>query len=816
MLVALRCVHCAILPPLCRYNPRMIYRLLVFMIASVCSLTITAQRVHVKGLVRNAEGEGLGLCLVRVVGQPTATTLAKFDGQYAIDVAQQDSLTLIFSLIGYNTQRKLLLQPTDTVTLNVTLSSSDNLLDEALVTGQRVQTGQVQTLQTDALKLTASTSGNAVEDLVKAQAGVSSHNEMSSQYNVRGGSFDENSVYLNGIELFRPQLINSGQQEGLSVINSDMVEKIGFSTGGFEAKYGERMSSVLDITYKRVNGFEATVQGSLLGGGAYVGVGNKKVSLLTSVRYKTNAYLLGSLDTDGEYSPSFLDYQAYLSWRPTSKWTFDVLGNISDNTYDFTPKSRETKFGTLNDAKTFKVYFDGKEHDYFRTYFVAGTAEYAFTPKLRWSLTASHFLTKEAVTYDIQGQYWLNETQSTETLGVGTYQEHARNYLQAHVLNLGTRLAAEVGAHKLLVGLNLKHEKMRERAAEWEMRDSVGYALPHTPDDLRLIYSLRSEHEMNSKRLELFAQDTYRLPTKLGTFTFNYGLRYTHWDWNGESLLSPRFSVAYLPESNRRLTLRLATGLYYQAPFYKELRDTMNNGYYTAVALNARIRSPRSLHVVVGGDYTFEMYGRPFRFTAEAYYKYLTRIIPYSVDNMRIVYTGENMTEGYSAGIDLKLYGEFIPGTNSWLTFSLMSTKHKSAGQWLPLPTDQRYNFSVHFSDYFPNTDRWLLTLRGALAGGLPFSVPHQGLESRVFRAPAYKRVDIGLSYRLLNNEDKHVRKGFAGLLRNAWLGIDAFNVFGLNNVSSYYWVTDITNNQYAVPNYLTGRQVNLRFLLEF
>lgn len=794
----------------------MIYHFFLCLFLVAYAIPMVAQRAHVRGHVRNAEGEDLGLCLVRVAGQPSVTTLSKFDGRYALDIATQDTVTLVFSIIGYNTQRKRLFAPTDTMTLNITLSSSDNVLDEALVTGQRIQTGQVQTLNPTTLRLTASTTGNAVEELVKAQAGVSSHNELSAQYNVRGGSFDENSVYLNGIELFRPQLINSGQQEGLSVINSDMVEKIGFSTGGFEAQYGERMSSVLDITYKRVQGFEASLQASLLGTGAYVGLGNKTVSLLSSVRYKTNAYLLASLDTKGEYTPSFIDYQTYLSWRPTTRWTLDVIGNVSDNTYDFTPQDRETTFGTLDDAKRFKVYFDGREHDYFRTYFAAGTAQYAFTPKLRWSLTASHFLTKEAVTYDIQGQYWLTPSQSTETLGVGTYQEHARNYLQAHVFNLGTRLAAEWGSHKSLLGLNVKHEKMRERAAEWEMRDSVGYALPHIPDVLRLIYSMRSRHEMTSRRTELFVQDTYRLPTNMGTFTFNYGLRYTHWDWNKESLFSPRFAVAYLPAINRRLTLRFATGVYYQAPFYKELRDTTIAQGHTSVTLNRNIRSPRSLHFVVGGDYTFELYGRPFRFTAEAYYKYLTRIIPYTVDNMRIVYAGQNLTDGYAAGIDFKLYGEFVPGTNSWLTFSLMSTKHKYQGRWLPLPTDQGYNFSVHFSDYFPHTDRWLLTLRGALAGGLPFTVPHQGLASTNFRAPAYRRVDIGLSYRLLNNEDRHHRRGFSSLLRNAWLGLDAFNVFGINNTSSYYWVTDITSNQHAVPNYLTGRQLNLRFLLEF
>ncbi len=794
------------------------YKKIKLCIGALLSLLLSAvqaQTVYVRGKVIDIQGDAIGLVSVRVKGQ-SAMALTNIKGEYGLECQSTDSVLLSYSLIGYDTQRRLLLNPADTLTINITLHEKSLELTEALVAGQRIQTGQTQTIRKEDTKLAPSATGNAVEELIAKQAGVSTHNELSSQYNVRGGSFDENSVYLNGIEIFRPMLVNSGQQEGLSVINSHMVEQINFSSGGFEPKYGERMSSVLDITYKKVDRFETNLSGSLLGGGAYVGFGNKTFSMLSSVRYKSNAYLLGSLDTKGEYKPRFWDYQTYLSWRPNKRWTIDLIGNISDNTYQFTPQDRETKFGTLNDAKTFKVYFDGQEKDYFRTYFGAFTLQHHFSSRTSLAFIASTFLTKEQLTYDIQGQYWLNDTQTKESLGVGTYMEHARDYLQARVLNWGLRLNTTWGSHRLQAGLNLKTEEMRENSREWEMRDSVGYSLPHNAERLDLIYSMRSDNRMSSKRFELYAQDTYRLATDMGSFTFNYGVRLSRWSWNKETLISPRFSVGYLPVANPNLTLRFATGVYYQAPFYKELRDTTTVGTLTTVSLNKDIKSPRSLHFVLGGDYTFNVNGRPYKFTSELYYKYLTNLIPYTVDNLRIVYSGQNQTDGYAAGIDFKLYGEFVPGTNSWLTFSLMSTKQKLGNKWVPLPTDQRYNFSAYFTDYFPGTDRWLLSLKAAFADGLPFGAPHSGAAGQVFRAPAYKRVDLGLSYRLLNNEDRHVTRGFAGVLRNAWLGIDCFNVFGLNNVSSYYWVTDITNNQFAVPNYLTGRQVNLRFLLEF
>jgi hypothetical protein len=654
-----------------------------------------------------------------------------------------------------------------------------------------------------------------VEDLVATQAGVATHNELSSQYNVRGGSYDENCVYLNGVEVYRPLLVRSGQQEGLSIINSHMVESIGFSSGGFEARYGDRMSSVLDITYKRPEAFEASADVSLLGAGAYVGWGNPHLSVMTSVRYKTTRHLLGTMDTHGEYSPNFLDYQAYLSWRPNQRWSLDVLGNLSDNHYTFRPEDRETKFGTMYDAKSFRVYFDGQEKDAFRTRFGAATLTRHFTPDTYLALQMSTFATREQEYYDIQGEYWLNEATDQEELGVGTYMEHARGRLRARVFTAGLRFRTRRKHHTLQAGLDWKRERVEENTREWEMRDSMGYSLPTSPSALQLIYSLRAVTDITTQRFEAFVQDTWRFKTSAGLFNLSYGLRLSHWNWNGETLLSPRVSLGLLPAHSERWTYRWAMGYYYQAPFYKELRDTTLQAGTAQVQLNRDIRSQRSIHFVMGADYTFRMMGRPFRFTAEAYYKLLSHLIPYSVDNVRVVYYGRNASRGFATGLDFKLFGEFVPGTDSWITLSLLRTKEKIDGQWLPRPTDSRYQLSLHFTDYFPGTDRIRFTLRAAVADGLPFGPPHSERSTQTFRAPAYKRVDIGMSYRLTRAEERRTTAR-RHLLKSAWVGIDVLNLMDFKNVSSYYWVTDITNTRYAVPNYLTGRQLNLHLSVSF
>ena len=775
--------------------------LLAMLLTSTAAM---ADDFTLKGKVIDEESNALELVTVSCMEQGKVT-MTNLEGEFSLMLSSADSVEVRFSMIGYAPRKRVFRRPKGKMTVQIVMQPME-ALKEVTITERRRQTTSTEQLDIEDAKNGPSTTGNAVEELIQQQAGVSTHNEMSSQYNVRGGSFDENSVYINNVEVYRPLLVRSGQQEGLSVINPDMVEKIGFSSGGFEAKYGDKMSSALDITYRRPKRFEATATASLLGASGYLGVSNKKFAMSHGLRYKTNRYLLGSLQTTGEYEPNFLDYQTYISYTPNNRWALDIIGYISENHYNFKPKDRETNFGTMEDVKSFKVYFDGQEKDAFETLFgtAAITRSFSDSTKIRFLTSAFHSKEKEA--YDIQGQYWLDDTESSENLGVGTYMEHARNYLTADVVSFKLMATHKTAKHDMEVGVTYKIEKIEEQAREYEMRDSSGYSIPHSADRLDLIYTLTSRNEVNSHRIEAYIQDTYKWHRGDNFFSLNYGVRLANWSFNKETIVSPRAALAIMPAFNTDLTFRLATGLYYQAPFYKEMRDTVTQNGITVACLNEKIKSQRSLQFIAAMDYRFKMMDRPFRFTAEAYYKALSNLIPYNVQNVKVTYYGENLCSGYAAGLDLKLFGEFVPGTDSWLTFSLMSTKQKMDGVSFPMPTDQRYAVNLHFTDYFPGTERWKMTLRLAYADGLPFGAPHRGIEHQHFRAPAYKRADIGMSYRA-------VKEGKG--IKNLWLGIDCLNLFGINNVNSYYWVTDVANRQWAVPNYLTGRQINGKITIE-
>lgn len=789
-----------------------IKQLYITLLMLLCVISIKAQTFTLQGKVTDSNMSPVELATVSVIEQGKMT-MTNLKGEFSIQLRSADSVVVRFSMVGYKTKTRVLRRPRGKQTLLIQLYD-DNQLAGITVTEKKRQTGSTQQLETKDIKNTPSVTGNAVEELIQSQAGVSTHSELSSQYNVRGGSFDENSVYINNVEIYRPFLVRSGQQEGLSIINPDMVESIGFSTGGFEARYGDKMSSVLDIKYKKPKKFEANVAANLLGANAFVGFSTKKFSWSNGIRYKTNKYLLGSLDTKGEYQPNFLDYQTYLTYEPTKNWSIEVIGDISENHYNFYPEDRETKFGTMENVKSFKVFFDGQEKDVFRTYFGSLSISRKFGEKTKLSLIASAFHTNEQERYDIQGQYWLTQTETSENLGVGTYMEHARNYLKATVKSIKFALEHKTKKHDIQAGLTYRIENITEDSKEYEMRDSSGYSIPHTGEDLYMIYSLKAKNTLDANRLETYIQDTWRFSSKgeHTFFTLNYGIRFSHWNFNKESIISPRISLGIVPAFNHDVTMRFATGIYYQAPFYKELRDTTTINGITYATLNNKIKSQRSIHFIAGFDYRFKMKDRPYKFTAEAYYKALSNLVPYTVDNVKIVYDASQQCCGHAMGLDLKLYGEFVPGTDSWVSLSLMNTRININGKSIPLPTDQRYSLNLFFTDYFPGTDRWRMSLKLAFADGLPFGAPHRQLDEQPFRAPAYKRADIGMSYRLLNNE-KGDRKS---IFKNIWLGIDCLNLLGINNVNSYYWITDVTNQQYAVPNYLTGRQINIKASFEF
>ena len=800
-------------------------KLFIMTICLIATLKMMAQEFTLQGRVTDDDNNPVELATVSVASQGKVA-FTSLRGEFSMHLHSADSVAVKFSMIGYKTKVRVLRRPRGKQTLQVILHADATMLDDVNVTGEKIQSDQTQEIKVKDIRMAPSASGNGVEGIIQQQAGVSTHSELSSQYNVRGGAFDENSVYINNVEIYRPFLVRSGQQEGLSVINPYMVDKIGFSTGGYGAKYGDKMSSALDITYKtlKAKGKKPVVEGSLaaslLGTDAYIGIGTRKLSWLNSVRYKTTSYLLGSLETKGEYKPQYLDYQTYLSYQPNKRWKIDFIGYISDNHYNFEPSDRETSFGTMENVKSFRVYFDGQEKDRFLTYFGTLGITRHITPNTSLSLLGSAFHTKEQEKYDIQGQYWLDQTETSENLGVGTYFEHARNYLTARVMSAKLMLRHKVKKHNAEAAVTLKREHIEENSIEYEMRDSAGYSVPHTGKDLYMIYSMKARNELNANRIEAYIQDTYRFSggtadsTGNGQthYTLNYGVRMSHWNFNRETILSPRVSLAIIPANHENTTFRLAAGLYYQAPFFKELRDTTTVNGVTVASLNEKIKSQRSIHFIAGYDYRFRMNNQRFKFSAEAYYKALANLVPYSVSNVKVVYYGQNECSGHAAGLDFKLYGEFVPGTDSWLSLSLMDTRMNLGGKSIPLPTDQRYAVNLFFTDYFPGSKKWRMSLKLAFADGLPFAAPHKELETNSFRATAYRRADIGMSYQLLDNSRRE-KKTF---LKNVTLGVDCLNLFGIDNVNSYYWVTDVTSQQYAVPNYLTGRQLNARVLLEF
>ena len=797
-------------------------RSILFYILALFSVftMVKAQSVVVQGKVTDETGAPMDMVHIRL-SRGSIGTLSNFKGEYDLRVGKSDTLRIIFTSLGYKRVERVVntnVKDGEKVSLNVQMLPNTAVINDVEVVARQRNNNGVEKIGTDELKRTPTASGNAVEDLLGTMAGVTMNNEMSSQYSVRGGSFDENLVYVNGIEIYRPQLISSGQQEGLSFINSSMVGSIGFSTGGFAPEYGDKMSSVLDITYKRPERFEAEANVNFMGASASLGQSSKRFSQLHGIRFKRNASLLSSLDTKGEYDPRFFDYQTFLTYDLNDKLSVSFLGNIATNRYRFTPKTRETSFGTMDNMKRFMVYFDGKERDRFDTYFGAFTLNYKGLRNTDLRLLASAFKTDEEVTYDISGEYWLDS--ATEggqgSLGVGAYHEHARNYLDASVVAVSLKGTTQIGHNKISYGVGVRGEYITDRIAEWERRDSAGYTLPHVDQQVNMVYNLHSFYDNVTTKYEAFLQDNYGWNALGGRFYLVAGLRFLYWTYNREAFLSPRASLAFTPDSKPGLTLRVATGLYSQSPFYKEYRKTyIDPNGNSMIAMNSDIKSQHSLQVIVGSDYTFSAYGRPFKLTAEAYYKHITDYVPYTVDNVQIRYLGYNNGKAFSTGLDMKLFGEFVEGTDSWISLSLNRSREDFAGLKTSRPTEQRYSIGMFFSDFWPGNDSYKVSLRGVMNDGLPTYSPLGGRESGMFRTPAYKRIDLGAS-RVWNSDNcRFMNRGKWSSIKEMALGIDIFNLMDFDNVNSYYWITSVDNMQYAVPNYLTGRMISVNFSIK-
>jgi hypothetical protein len=814
------------------------------------------------GRVTDSLNHPIELANVAVIGKSTGTS-TDANGKFTIQVPSETELTVDISFLGYQSRRfKLFLENGEHKELNVVLAITAKELPSVEVRDQQIRNSSFIRLDPKTAKFIPTVSGS-VESLLKTLPGVSSTNELSSQYSVRGGNFDENLVYVNGIEIYRPFLVRTGQQEGLSFVNSDLVSSLIFSAGGFDAKYGDKMSSVLDVQYRKPTAFAGSAQASLLGAQASLeGITkNRRFTYLAGVRYKTTKYILNALETKGAYKPNFVDVQGLITYNLTNKLELSLLAYYSRNSYKLVPESRETNFGTIQQAYRLSIFFDGQEVDRYKTYLGALTLDYKPHPNLDLKLITSAYQTIESETFDIRGQYWIGKLETAQSneqsgnvvavQGIGTFMDHARNFLNATVFDLEHKGAWTNARNYLLWGLQYQHEFIDDKLSEWQMIDSAGYSMPNpptiiggvTPDkkQLELSSSVKSKAKLTSNRYTGYVQNTWTFDGKAHNFSLTAGIRFNYWDYNSQFLVSPRATVSYKPNWKKDILFRFSTGYYYQPPFYREFRDLQGN-------LNPNIKAQESIHFVLGSDWNFKAWGRPFKFITEVYYKYLDDLIPYVVDNVRIRYYATNNAHGYATGIDMKVNGEFIKGIESWASLSIMKTMediegdfyynyYNSKGEliipgftvdnvpvdstrvepgYIPRPTDQRVNFAIYFQDYLPRNPSYQMHLTLIFGTGLPFGAPNSPKYKQTLRYPPYRRVDIGFSKQFISEDTKFKKKNPLKYIKNAWITLEVFNLLSVNNTVSYIWVTDINNRQYAVPNYLTPRQINLKLIVDF
>ncbi len=795
--------------------------------------SVFSQTATIFGAVKDTVGKPLISVNVSIIGTPGGTTTNE-EGVYSLSIPAEKQVTVAFSFIGLQTRKvRLKLVPDQKYELNYTLKSAANQLKSVVIKEDQHRSGTLTRLDPKIATLLPNASGN-FEAVLKTLPGVVSNNELSSQYSVRGGNYDENLVYVNDIEIYRPFLVRSGQQEGLSFINPDMVSSVSFSAGGFDAKYGDKMSSVLDVTYKRPTTFAGSAGMSLLGGSLSLegSTKNHRFTYIFGARQKSNQYLLNTLETKGDYRPSFSDIQTYLTYDISPEWEIDALVNYSNNKYTIIPQDRETSFGTVNQALQLKVYFDGQEVDSYETYMGALSATYHPDNRLRLKFISSVYQSYENETFDVLGQYYINALEkdfgsknlgdSVNNVGVGTYLPHARNKLSALVYNAEHKGFYTLENHFLTWGTRVQHEEIQDQLNEWKYVDSAGYAIPQAPASAILMQDvINTKTQLGSNRANAYIQDSWSISdsTKM---SLNYGIRANYWDLNHELLVSPRVTYSFSPRWKKDVLFRASSGYYYQPPFYRELRDLSGN-------VNTNVKAQKSIHFVLGSDYNFKAWGRPFKLVSEVYYKYLDNLIPYKIDNVRIRYFAENNARGYATGIDLRLNGEFVKGLESWASLSVMQTQedlkddfYYKDGQriepgYIPRPTDQRVTLNLFFQDYLPKNPTYKMHLNLVFGSGLPFGPPNSERYADTLRMPFYRRVDIGFSKQIIGENAKLVVKStFFKHIKSVWLSAEVFNLLQVNNTISYIWVADVTGRQYAVPNYLTPRMINVRLMVKF
>jgi hypothetical protein len=817
-------------------------------------VSIAQSTATIFGRITNSENEPIEDVSISILGSPQAPVYTDKNGEYTYTIPADKEVTIVFYNLSHNKeQRSIQLKPDERLELNTSLVFKNQISTVEVTDASRFQ----ELTRLDPIHIThIPTASQDFNAILFTLPGVSSRNELSSSYSVRGGNYDENLVYVNGIEVYRPFLTRSGQQEGLSFINPDLVSSVLFSAGGFEAKYGDKMSSVLDVQYRRPRKFGGTVSGSLLGGNLHLEgmTKNNRFTWLIGGRYKTNKYLLGGLDTKANYKPSFTDVQAYLTYDITTDWELDFLGNYANNSYQIIPENRETDFGTVNQALRLKIYFDGQEVDKFTTMMSALSAIYHdHNEKLNLKFIGSAYKSKESEAFDIQGQYFIDELETdfgkpnfgdiVANRGIGTYIDHARTNLTAYIFTAEHKGSYTAGRKQLLWGVKYNNEIIGDKLSEWKYVDSAGFSLPITePQQIILQDVVKQKINISSNRVSGYAEGVWSKQTKdTSVISATLGVRANYWDLNKQALVGPRGTFGIKPNWKRDFLFKFSSGYYYQPPFYRELRDVSGN-------INYNIKAQTSIHFVLSSDYNFKAWKRPFKFIAEAYYKYLDNLIPYEIDNVRIRYSAKNNARGYATGIDMKVNGEFVKGLESWASLSIMETRedlkddffyeyYNSNGEkiipgytfnsvavdsvrkepgYIPRPTDQRVSFGLFFQDKMPGAPDLKMHLNLLFGSGVPFGPPHSQRYKQTLRMPPYRRVDIGFSYQVLRENRTVKPKSPGRYLKSVWMSLEVFNLLGTNNTVSYIWVEDVTNRQYAVPNYLTRRQLNLRMIIKF
>jgi hypothetical protein len=823
-----------------------------------------ANTARITGTVRDALTDSLVELVDVFVKDTKYATATAANGRYSLEVPANKSFELVFARVAYQ-RSSVTVRPMpagSSKQVDVKLAPTESGL-EFVVKESRIETGGMIREGVEAFKILPSTTGNLESILPSIALGTTSGTggELSSQYNVRGGNYDENLVYVNDFEIYRPQLVRAGQQEGLSFPNIDLMRDLSFSSGGFESRYGDRLSSVLDIKYKRPDTLKTSLSISLLGGTTHLegsfktGKDNfRKLRYLIGARYKTNSYLLSSLDVKGEYLPNFADVQTYITYDITRDLQVGFLGNYNLADYRFVPESGSSGFGLINFALQLYTEFEGQEKDRFIT--SMGGVSLTYLPEkkrnpLFLKLMASRFRSDENETFDIIGDYSLRQIESDfgsgefgkplAELGTGTQHQYVRNFLNINLLNLEHRGGVELqktylgdeksSSHFLTWQLKYQREDIFDRINEWERLDSAGYSLPYDPTQVLLFSVLKTQNTLVSNRVNGFFQDTYTFRNNnKGEWRISAGVRATYWDLNQEMLISPRAQILYKPlAGNTDISYRLAAGLYVQPPFYREMRGPDGQ-------VNTDLKAQKSLHLVGGLTYDFYMGRNPkkFKFITEAYYKSLWDLVSYEIENVRIRYSGQNDSEGYVTGIDMRINGEFVPGAESWINLSFLRARERLLGVQhltreigateatevpdVPRPTDRFFNMSMFFQDYLPRNENFRMHLNFTVGTGLPFGLRGNNVVYRnTYRFNPYNRVDIGFSLALWDRNTMKYKKpdSFFKFTRNAWVSLEVFNLLDVQNQAGNNWIKTVFQQQYAIPTYLTSRRLNLRFRVD-